>query len=176
MENIGGFGEYLMDIYTLIRDNKNKPNKIGYAIRRINLSEDDIYPNEKYFKECFKSNETPENVLEDIHYHDEDLNRNITKFSDTTIKDEVSRRRLDNDILSDIDTDDLELELMDRYDATMVHLYDVNDEDLIDELARRRFDAIQGKSKLSIICDVLGLSNSFAYSKDEIIDEIKKLF
>lgn len=178
MGHNNSFGEYLMDIYMLIKENKDKGNKMGYSIRRVDFDETDIYPNEKYFKECFEGNETPEHVIENLHYNEDELCRKIKRFKDETIIDEVSRRGLIYSILSNADTDDIECELGNRWDSTLLRVCDLSDEDLIDELIRRNHYKFSCKNdgKLAIICETLGLSNSFAYTEDEVINEIKKLF
>ena len=178
MGHNNSFGEYLMDIYMLIKENKDKSNKMGYSIRRVDFDETDIYTNEKYFKECFDDNETPEHVIENLHYNEDELCRKIRKFKDEILIDEVSRRGLICSILSNADTDDIEYELGNRWDSTLSRVCDLSDEDLIDELIRRNHYKFSCKNdgKLAIICEALGFSNSFAYTEDEVINEIKKLF
>lgn len=171
------FGDYMLDIDMLIRNNKEEHNNIGRSIRKINFGEEEITPNTEYFKRCYKSNITPEKAIENLIDVNDELFRKINRLPNDIIVDKVDNRYLTFEILSNADTDDLEDELKDRWDSKLVDLYDVDDTDLIDELVRRgQYSAFDKKGAKSIICEALGFSNSFAFSKEEIIAEIEKLF
>lgn len=171
------FGDYMLNIDMLIRNNKEEHNNIGRSIRKINFGEEEITPNTEYFKRCYESNITPEKAIENLIDVNDELFRKINRLPNDIIVDEVDNRYLTFEILSNADTDDLEDELKDRWDSKLVDLYDVDDTDLIDELVRRgQYSAFDKKGAKSIICEALGFSNSYAFSKEEIIAEIEKLF
>lgn len=179
MENntFRSFEDYLEAIKMVVKNNKYEHNNIGRSIRKINFGEEEITPNSEYFKRYYESNITPEKAIENLIDVDDELFRKINRLPNDLIVDEVDNRYLTFEILSKADTDDLEDELKNRWDSNLVNLYDVDDTDLIDELVRRgQYSVTGGKGAKAIICEALGFSNSFSFSKEEIIAEIEKLF
>lgn len=173
----GSFEDYLESIKDVIKNNKKEFNKIGNSIKSINFSESEVDANFEYFRGCYDSNDTPEVAIINLKYNDDELFRKIDRISDDMLIQEVSSRNLEYRIISDIDTDRLEDELEGRWNSKLVKLYNVEDEDLIDELVRRgRFSVYGSQNAKTIICEALGLNNPFAYTKEDIITEIKKLF
>ena len=171
------FEDYLEAIKMVVKNNHKEHNNIGRSIRKTNFGEEEITPNSEYFKKCYESNITPEKAIENLIDVNDELFRKINRLPNDVIVDEVDSRYLTFEILSKADTDDLEDELKNRWDSKLVDLYDVDGTDLIDELVRRgQYSAFGKMGTKSIICEALGLNNSFAFSKEEIIAEIEKLF
>lgn len=171
------FDEYLCLVHQLVNDNRLEHNKMGRSIRRINFSVDEVYPNKNYFKECFESNLTPEESIENLCNINDGLLRYVNNIPNSVILEEVSDRYLTQEIISDADTDDLEDELRDRWDSNLVNLYDISDSDLIDELNRRKsYSAFDKNESKAIISEALGFNNSFGYTVEEAIEEIKKIW
>lgn len=179
MENniFGSFDEYLCLVHKLVNDNRLEHNKMGRSIRCINFSVNEVYPNKNYFKECFESNLTPEESIENLCNINDELLRYVNNIPNSVILEEVSDRYLTQEILSDADTDDLEDELRDRWDSSLVNLCDVSDSELMDELNRRKFYSDFDKNETkAIISEALGFNNSFGYTVEEAIEEIKKIW
>lgn len=179
MENntFRSFEDYLEAIKMVVKNNCKENNEIGRSLREIHFLENEVDANFEYFRECYDGNESPEYVISNLRYNENDLFRKIDNITNECILSEVNERYLIDNIISQADTDDLEYELKERWDSNLVNLYDVDDTDLIDELVRRgQYSAFGKKATKSIICEALGFSNSFAFSKEEIITEIEKLF
>lgn len=179
MENntFRSFEDYLEAIKMVVKNNCKENNEIGRSLREIHFLENEVDANFEYFRECYDGNESPEYVISNLRYNENDLFRKIDNITDECILSEVNERYLIDNVISQADTDDLEYELKERWDSNLVNLYDVDDSDLIDELVRRgQYSAFGKKATKSIICEALGFSNSFAFSKEEIIAEIEKLF
>lgn len=179
MENntFRSFEDYLEAIKMVVKNNCKENNEIGRSLREIHFLENEVDANFEYFRECYNGNESPEYVISNLRYNESDLFRKIDNITNECILSEVNERYLIDNIISQADTDDLEYELKERWDSNLVNLYDVDDSDLIDELVRRgQYSAFGEKATKSIICEALGFSNSFAFSKEEIIAEIEKLF
>ena len=177
MECEKNFRDYITEIENLVKNNRFQHNVMGRSIRKTDFSEDEVYPNKCYFEQCYNANMTAEEAVESLCGNAQDLLRYINRIPNDIILEEVNSRYLTCQVLSDADTDDLEDELRDRWDSNLVNLYDVSDDDLVDELIRRKKYAYVDKNGAkSLICEALGLNNSFAYSVEEIIEEIKKIF
>ena len=101
--------------------------------------------------------------------------RYIKHLTDNVIIEEVDERYLTSRILSDADTDDLEDELRDRWDTSMVDKNHLSIMDLKEMLFNRGVDCAYGEPK-DVICEVLGFSNSFAVTYEDVINELKKIF
>jgi hypothetical protein len=169
------FGDFMCDVNLLIKDNKQEHNAMGRSIRSIDFTVEEISPNDDYFKKCYKSGMTPEEAIESLADNNDELFRRIKDIPSKFILDEVHNRCMIYEVLSETDTDDLENELLDRWDSSLVKLYDVDDEELIDELSKRGlYSTTNSNGVKAIICEALGFSNSYAYSKEDILAEIEK--
>ena len=151
------------------------------TINNLGLRMCDVDNNDAYFKECFENGYSPVKAIESLQYNENELIRDIEGFSDELLVEEVKSRRLEVDIIRDADTDDLEDELDNRYDAIYVKLSQVDDTDLIDELRSRGYSSYEcgvspENTTRAVICNALGLSNHFAYTIDEIIEILKEKY
>ena len=176
MNDITTFDDYLKKIKNLINDKSLVTTKLGRSISRIGFREHEVEPNISYFKDCFENEISPEKVLEELYYNTDELYRKIDDFNDSDIVGQVSHRMLRSEILSDCDTCEIEDELDSRYDTSYVNVHKLSKEELIDLLSEKIGYDYSVYSKKNVICDALGLSNSFSYNIDEIITEIKKIF
>lgn len=179
MENniFRSFEDYLEAIKMVVKNNRKENNEIGRSLREIHFLENEVDANFEYFRECYNGNESPEYVVSNLRYNENDLFRKIENITNECILSEVNEIYLTDNVISEADTNDLEYELKERWDSNLVNLCEVDDTDLIDELVRRgQYSAFSENSAKSIICEALGFSNSFAFSKEEIIAEIEKLF
>ncbi len=96
------------------------------------------------------------------------------KASNNELLDEIENRGLLGRCISMVSTWELEDELSYRWDAKMVNLENASREELMEALGVEEGDIINKKSSCKdVICKVLGFPNSFAYSVDDIISEIK---
>lgn len=93
--------------------------------------------------------------------------KNIT---DSELMDEVERRGISWKFLDDIETKDLERELSHRKDTQWINPDNALSHKLMELVVNN-----EGRNALRIaICGALELSNSFAYSDEEIINMVKK--
>lgn len=93
--------------------------------------------------------------------------KNIT---DSELMDEIVRRGISWKFVDDIETKDLERELSYRKDTQWINPDNVLSHKLMELVVNN-----EGRNALRIaICGALGLSNSFAYSDEEIINMVKK--
>ena len=69
----GSFEDYLQDIQKLIVDNCKLSNEIGWSIRDIGFTCEEIESNFQYFRDCYDDRQTPENVLKNIKYNEGQL-------------------------------------------------------------------------------------------------------
>lgn len=179
MENniFKSFEDYLEAIKMVVKNNRKENNEIGRSLREIHFLENEVDANFEYFRACYDGNESPEYVVSNLRYNENDLFRKIENITNECILSEVNERYLTDNVISEADTNDLEYELKERWDSNLVNLCEVDDTYLIDELVRRgQYSAFGKNSAKSIICEALGFSNSYAFSKEEIIAEIEKLF
>ena len=90
-------------------------------------------------------------------------------ITDSELMDEVVRRDISWKFVDDIKTKDLEWELSHRKDTHWINPDNVSSNKLMELLVEN-----EGRNALKIaICGALGLSNSFAYSDEEIITMVK---
>lgn len=91
-------------------------------------------------------------------------------ITDSELMDEVTRRGISWKFLDDIETKDLEWELSHRKDTQWINPDNALSHKLMELVVNN-----EGRNALRIaICGALGLSNSFAYSDEEIINMVKK--
>lgn len=178
MENniFGSFEDYIESIKDIVRNNRKESNELGRSIREIHFHENEVDANFEYFRECYDSNETPEYVVSNLKYNEDELFRKPEHLTDSFILNEVTRRCLTKDVISNADTDDLEDEIEDRWDATMVQKSRISREELLDMLMERGYDYRDISKPKAIICELLGFYNSFSVTFDEAVNELKKLF
>ena len=163
MEN-KDFNKYLLDIKSIINSSGNNFTPISRLIKAVQLNHRTVDNNKEYFLDCFNSNMSPDDAILSLKYNEEDLLRNIGDFSDDVIIQEVKNRYISNEFVGDIDTNTLEEELESRWDKTSINY--PNEVTLS--------DFISDYTLSEVICAALGLSNTFAYTKEEIIEELKK--
>ena len=178
MENniFGSFEDYVESIKDIVRNNRKESNELGRSIREIHFHENEVDANFEYFRECYDSNETPEYVVSNLKYNEDELFRKPEHLTDSFILNEVTSRCLTRRVISNADTDDLEDEVEDRWDATMVQKSRISREELLDMLMDRGYDYRDVSSPKAIICELLGFYNSFSVTFDEAVNELKKLF
>lgn len=163
MEN-KDFNKYLLDIKSIINSLGNNFTPISRLIKAVQLNHRTVDNNKEYFLDCFNSNMSPDDAILSLKYNEEDLLRNIGDFSDDVIIQEVKNRYISNEFVGDIDTNTLEEELESRWDKTSINCPN--------EVTLN--DIICDYSLSEVLCAALGLSNTFAYTKEEIIEELKK--
>lgn len=174
-EIFGSFDEYLDEIKKLIiLHKKDMKSDLGRTIRNIDLTCDEVDVNHDYFRETYDANETPEYVLNNLKYNTEELYRKIDNVTDDILIQEVNSRSLGKYLLENIDTRDLEDELEGRWDYSKYDISLACTSELIEELKDRGHYVFEGKNLIYNLCLALGLNNIFAYTKEEIIDEINK--
>ena len=89
--------------------------------------------------------------------------------TDSELMDEVERRGISWKFLDDIETKDLESELSHRKDTQWINPDNALSHKLMELVVNN-----EGRNAVRIaICGALGLSNSFAYSDEEIITMVK---
>lgn len=171
----GSFDDYLEDVKKLIILHKtDMKSKLGRTIRNIDLTCDEVDVNYDYFRETYDANETPEYVLNNLKYNTEELFRKIDNVTDDVLIQEVTKRGISRYLLENIDTRDLEEELDGRWDYNKYDISFFNTSELIEELKERGHYVFEGKNLIHKLCLALGLNNTFAYTKEEIIKEITK--
>lgn len=177
MENniFGSFEDYIESIKDIVRNNRKESNELGRSIREIHFHENEVDANFEYFRECYNSNENPEYVVSNLKYNEDELFRKPEHLTDSFILNEVTSRCLTRSVISNADTDDLEDEVEDRWDKTLYKLRDIDVEDAIEILkGKGRYDDYS--SPKAIICEALDFNNSFSYSLEDVINEIKKIW
>ena len=162
MEN-KDFNKYLLDIKSIINSSGNNFTPISSLIKAVQLNHRTVDNNKEYFLDCFNSNMSPDAAILSLKYNEEDLLRNIGDFSDDVIIQEVKNRYISKEFVDDIDTNTLEEELESRWDKTSINCPN--------EVTLN--DIICDYSLSEVLCAALGLSNTFSYTKEEIIEEIK---
>ena len=170
----GSFEDYIDQIKSLIKENRKEFNEIGRSLRYIHFLEDEVEANFEYFRECYDNNETPEHVVINLRYNDEDLFRKINNITDDCILQEVYNRSLIRDVISNADTYDLEDEINDRWDKTTVTEY-LSDEDFLYKLGLKGALDVY-KNPKDIICELLGFYNSWGCTYEEAAEALKKFF
>ena len=143
---------------------------------KYNLDEDEIAANTQYIKDCY-TKDVGIVAFGNAGYAD-NLFRKLDNIPSFMLKQELRFRNEHIwDDLSDVDTEDLEDELETRRDC---HLVDKNKLDIEDlnSLAYkitgyRMYDDRSSQGIKDMICYALSI-NSWAYSKDELIELIKE--
>ena len=102
-------------------------------------------------------------------------NKVLNSLEFNKILEEVNSRCITKDVISNADTDDLEDEVEDRWDATMVKKSRLSVEELMDLLQEKGHYSDYGKPK-DVICELLGFYNSWSVSYEEACAELKKIF
>lgn len=172
---VGSFDDYMQCIKDLIKTSRHESTEMGRSIREIHFLEDEVEPNFEYFRECYDSHEDPEYVVSNLKYNEDELFRKPEHLTDSFILNEVTSRCLTKDVISNADTDDLEDEVEDRWDATMVHKSRLSVEELLDILREKGHYSDYGDPK-AVICELLGFYNSWSVSYEEACAELKKMF
>ena len=171
----GSFEDYIKSIKDIVRNNRKESNELGRSIREIHFHENEVDANFEYFRECYDSNETPEYVVSNLKYNEDELFRKPEHLTNSFILNEVTSRCLTRSVISNADTDDLEDEVEDRWDKTLYKLRDIDVEDAVEILRSKGRYYDYGTPK-AVICEALGFSNSFAYTLDEVISKIKEIW
>lgn len=167
------FEDYVESIKDIVRNNRKESNELGRSIREIHFHENEVDANFEYFRECYDSHEDPKYVVSNLKYNEDELFRKPEHLTDSFILNEVTSRCLTRSVISNADTDDLEDEVEDRWDKTLYKLRDIDVEDAIEILKDKgRYDDYS--SPKAIICEALDFNNSFSYSLEDVINEIKK--
>lgn len=173
------FQDYISEITECCKVNLDKQNSIGRVLRSLNFKVCEIVPNSEYFKNCYDSNESPEYCLENLKYNENELFRKLDEISDEFILDEVDKRCLGKYCLDDVSTYDLESEIEGRWDQTYIDPETLSDKELEKLLKDRGFDeellVLKNTEPIDLICRAIGLYNSYAWTKDEIIEAVKKI-
>lgn len=171
------FKQYIEEVKKCVVDNKIKHNQIGRNIRGLSIDEDFIDANILYFKGQYEGGYTPEDVLDQIETDTNELYIRMNDVSDDYFIDEVNNRNLGRYCIEEVSTTDLEEELDRRYDTSYRNIYNMPRNEILEILNIDEGDIIDGNLTVKdVICKALGLSNSFSYNREEIIEEIKKYF
>ena len=168
----GSIEDYLEDIKNLIKNYRNIDDVwIRRSIQNSQITAEEVDINYEYFREEYDSNKSPMNVLLNIHHNTNDLYRKIDNITDDDIIEEITSRNIGMCCLRNVNTEDLEEEILDRWDNTLIKKEDYQNE-LEEEIEYRLLKDC--KTLKETICKALGFNNSFAYSKEDIINEINK--
>lgn len=146
------------------------------VIKFLGLRMCDVDNNPDYFSGCFENEYTPIEAIEKLRYNEGELIRDIESFSDDLLMEEINSRRLHLSIIRDADTDDLEYEIENRWDKTLCRVNQMDRDELLDALGLTEDNIYTTNDPREAICKALGFSNSFAYTKEEIIREVEKVF
>lgn len=176
MENkFENFNDYLTQLKEYVFNESNGNSKVGRIIRKIPLTTKIIEVNQEYFKELYQLNYSFENAILTIEVGAEDeLYLKLDNFSNESLIEEISKRNLGSFCIDDVDTDDLERVLSYRYDSTLVNPDEISRQEHLNALNISEEDIISYDTLENVLCKVLGLNNTFSYTKDEIIEELKK--
>lgn len=177
MENniFGSFEDYLETIKMVVKNNSKENNEIGRSLRKINFLENEVDANFEYFRECYDGNESPEYVVSNLRYNENDLFRKIDNITDECILSEVNTRFITSDVISSIDTYELESELLERWDKTLVNPDELEVDELL-ELLEEKNGRRYYKNKKAAICELLGFYNDFSASYEEAVEALKQFF
>lgn len=145
------------------------------VIKFLGLRMCDVDNNETYFKECLESNYDPIKAIESLRYNENELLRDIESFSDELLMEEIKSRRLHLDIIRDADTDELEDEIENRWDKSLCRANQMDRGELLDALGLTEDNIYTTNDPREAICKALGFNNGFAYTKEEILDEVNKV-
>lgn len=168
----GSFEDYLEDIKNLIRNYREINDVwIRRSIQNSQITPEEVDVNYEYFREEYDSNKTPMSVLLNIHHNTDDLYRKIDNIPDEDIIEESLSRNIGTCCLRNVNTEELEEEILDRWDCSLIKK-ETAQNDLEEEI--EYILSKNSKTLKDAICRVLGFNNSFAYSKEDIINEINK--
>ncbi len=145
------------------------------VINDISLRCVDVDNNDEYFLPLFEGNKSPIEAIESLRYNEDELFRTIDSFSDELLLKEIENRGLDKYVIDDAYTSDLEDELCTRWDRIMIKPNELDRDELLDLLNITENDICAKNSIKDSICHMLGYSNSFAYNKTEILNELKRV-
>ena len=145
------------------------------AIKFLGLRMCDVDNNPDYFSECFENKYTPIEAIEKLRYNEGELIRDIESFSDELLMEEINSRRLHLSIIRDADTDELEDEIENRWDKSLCRVNQMDRGELLDALGLTEDNIYTTNDPREAICKALGFNNAFAYTNNEIIDELKKV-
>jgi hypothetical protein len=173
MERIDTFSHYLAKVKQIIKENRGQMNDIGKTIRWLDFQECEVEPNIGYFRESYEAEIIPEQAICYLRNNIDELYRKISDFDDNVILNEVSSRNLEQDIIRNAWTTDLEDEINDRSDTNFVNKYALDTDELMDLL---KMNNNTYNSSKEAICEALGFYNSFSYSLDEVINKIKEIW
>lgn len=178
MENniFGSFEDYLETIKMVVKNNRKENNEIGRSLREIHFLEDEVDANFEYFRECYDGNESPEYVVANLRFNENDLFRKIDNITNECILSEVNTRYIADDVISSADTDDLESEILERWDNTLINPDELEVDELLDLLEKRDGRRYYGDDKKTVICELLGFYNSFSTTYEEAVEALKKFF
>lgn len=178
MENniFGSFEDYLETIKMVVKNNRKENNEIGRSLREIHFLENEVDANFEYFRECYDGNESPEYVVANLRFNENDLFRKIDNITDECILSEVNTRYIADDVISSADTDDLEDEILERWDKTLVNPDELEVDELLDLLEKRNGRRYYGDNKKAVICELLGFYNDFSTTYEEAVEALKKIF
>lgn len=145
------------------------------VIYDYNLRCTDIDNNDDYFRPLFDEGKTPIEAIESLKYNEDELFRTIDSFSDEILLKEIENRKLEREIIGDTSTYDLEDEILGRWDCELIKPSELTKDELLERLGIEEDNICTSNNLKEIICKVLGFSNSFAYSKEEILKELERV-
>lgn len=168
----------IKDYLNEVKENISKPktDEIIKVIAITNFRVSEVEPNIKYFTEYFENGFSAYDAVMSIKKNQRDLFRKLVNIPDEIIENEYDDRDLLD--LSSIDTDALEDELESRFSTKLKEIGDFSDYELVDELERRNYkdviilNSINGTHFFENLAKILQLSNTFSYSKDELLNLI----
>lgn len=132
---------------------------------KYKLDNDEIEANEYIIREAYNNNVPVEEFRR--HGYEDMLFRKIENYDTDVLARELKDRYWVPD-LDDIDTDDLEDEILSRWDCSLVK------KNTDDDYAYYISSVIKCPTKFKLhLCKILGI-NSFAYSDEEILNFIKE--
>lgn len=171
------FEQYIEDVKKCVVDNKSKYNQIGKNIRKLSINDNFIDTNFLYFKDQYEGGYTPEDVLDQIETDINELYIKIDDMSDDYFIDEVNNRNLGRYCIEEVSTTDLEEEIESRWDSSYRNIHNLSRDELLEELGIDEDDIIDRDLTVrDVICKTLGFSNSFAYTKEDVIEQINRIF
>lgn len=172
---LGSFDDYIYELKDIAKTHRCDKNQLGINIRTLQIDSDFIENNISYFREQYDSNYTPINTLSQIETDIDELLFKLTDIPDDNLIEEINNRNLGKYCIEYIHTDDLEEEVLSRWDKSLIEPGKFSRDELLEELGIDEGDILDGNDSVkAVICKALGFNNSFAYSKEDIINEINK--
>lgn len=152
-----------------------------YKIRRVQidhkLTQQDVYTNYEIFEELYNKNKSPYDAILMFDDYVDDFIRPLGEYTDYEIKEQFINRDIEIDYnIYDIPTEDLENALDGRWDTDYKSLQYMSNEELEDELKKRKGESysIYNNTFRENLAEILHLSNSFSYTDDELINLVKE--